>query len=213
MAAQPVEEDEARWSRFRPDSDVSRINRLRGPTARSKSTPIRSRCCRRAGTGRPSPGGVFQPLVGTVLERWGYRMSMAEGPPHARSKPSKTARSKERSASQQPAPRPRPHPRRHATSMSPVSRRGGWLSACRTALVRTLSRRSVDPDRCRRRHDARREGNAHRRGRAAQHVTGTLPANPPRPSGFSTSSKEREWPPRAPGAGAGSTATATRPTT
>ncbi|HUZ84491.1 MAG TPA: FAD:protein FMN transferase [Gaiellales bacterium] len=73
VAAAEVEADEARWSRFRPDSDVSRINRGAGhPVAVDRSTlNLVDAACR----WRERTGGVFQPLAGRLLEAWGYGSS------------------------------------------------------------------------------------------------------------------------------------------
>lgn len=83
--AAAVEEDEARWSRFRPDSDVSRISRAAGTAVdvHPATVALLSACRRWTAV----TDGVFQPLVCTVLERWGYTMSIAHSPPHARSSP------------------------------------------------------------------------------------------------------------------------------
>jgi thiamine biosynthesis lipoprotein len=74
--AAAVEHDEARWSRFRRTSEVSRVNAAGGtPVAVSADTLRMLEACiewtRRT-------GGVFQPLVGGALIAWGYRKSLLE---------------------------------------------------------------------------------------------------------------------------------------
>jgi FAD:protein FMN transferase len=84
-AAELVERDEARWSRFRPSSDVSQINRSAGravPVSR-ETLELLSACQ----YWMQRTGGVFQPLVGAVLESWGYRESMLERPAGTESSP------------------------------------------------------------------------------------------------------------------------------
>lgn len=83
--AAAVEHDEARWSRFRPQSDVSRISRAAGTAVEvhPETIDLLSACRRWAAV----TGGVFQPLVCMALERWGYAMSMAERPPRAARSP------------------------------------------------------------------------------------------------------------------------------
>lgn len=85
-AAGLVERDEARWSRFRRTSDVSRINRSAGRAVQVDHETLRLLAACRLWVERT--GGVFQPLVGTVLESWGYRASMLEQPAGAVSSPS-----------------------------------------------------------------------------------------------------------------------------
>ena len=85
--AAAVEKDEARWSRFRPDSDVSRINRA---AANRTVEPRHGRSPVRLPAMDAVTDGVFQPLVCTVLEQWGYGMSMAESRPAPKAR--KTAR-------------------------------------------------------------------------------------------------------------------------
>jgi FAD:protein FMN transferase len=77
-AAALVERDEARWSRFRPSSDVSRINRGAG-----RAVPVIYETLELLAACRywvERTGGVFQPLVGAVLESWGYDASMLQRP-------------------------------------------------------------------------------------------------------------------------------------
>jgi thiamine biosynthesis lipoprotein len=77
-AAELVERDEARWSRFRPSSDVSRINRNAGRAVHVDAETMRLLAECRRWVERTE--GVFQPLVGAVLKSWGYRDSMLERP-------------------------------------------------------------------------------------------------------------------------------------
>jgi thiamine biosynthesis lipoprotein len=74
-----VEQDEQRWSRFRPDSELQRLNRYPGEwqdvsaeTAELFEAAIRW---------HQETDGVFQPLVGKHLIAWGYEHSLAEQPP------------------------------------------------------------------------------------------------------------------------------------
>ena len=84
-AADLVERDEARWSRFRPSSEVSRINSSAGrPVHVSRETFELLAACR-YWTRRT--GGVFQPLVGAALVSWGYRKSLLERPAGTESSP------------------------------------------------------------------------------------------------------------------------------
>lgn len=80
-----VEHDEARWSRFRRESEVSRINAAGGaPVAVSADTLAMLEACT-AWTERTE--GVFQPLVGGTLIAWGYRKSLLETDAFAASSP------------------------------------------------------------------------------------------------------------------------------
>jgi FAD:protein FMN transferase len=75
-AAAAVERDEARWSRFRPTSEVSRINASAGvPVHVSEDTlQILEACI----TWAARTDGLFQPLVGGALIAWGYRRSLLD---------------------------------------------------------------------------------------------------------------------------------------
>ena len=80
-----VERDEARWSRFRPDSEVSRINRAAGTwVAVSADTLHVLEACV---TWAERTDGVFQPLVGGVLVAWGYHRSLLDVDAFAASSP------------------------------------------------------------------------------------------------------------------------------
>lgn len=84
-AAELVERDEARWSRFRPSSEVSQINRSAGRAVPvSRETLELLSACR---YWMQRTGGVFQPLVGAVLQAWGYRESLLERPAGTESSP------------------------------------------------------------------------------------------------------------------------------
>ncbi len=77
--AAAVERDEARWSRFRADSEISRVNRAAGAWVEvSAETVELLAACRRW---TDCTGGVFQPLVGQALNAWGYSHSVRERPP------------------------------------------------------------------------------------------------------------------------------------
>lgn len=76
VVAEAVERDEARWSRFRASSVVSRINRRAGIAV--EVDPDTLHLLTACQTWVVQTGGVFQPLVGAVLESWGYRSSIFE---------------------------------------------------------------------------------------------------------------------------------------
>jgi thiamine biosynthesis lipoprotein len=78
FVAEEVECDEARWSRFRPGSDVSRINAAGGAPVAADSETLD--LLEEAALWTAATGGVFQPLVGGALEAWGYRRSLGEAP-------------------------------------------------------------------------------------------------------------------------------------
>lgn len=83
--ARAVERDEARWSRFRSDSEVARVNASAGRAVHvSPATLDLLEVCVywiRA------TGGVFQPLVGGALVAWGYRRSLNDRAAYARTSP------------------------------------------------------------------------------------------------------------------------------
>jgi FAD:protein FMN transferase len=80
-----VEADEARWSRFRPESDTARISAAAGtPVAVSEETLALLDACR---TWIAQTGGVFQPLVGAMLAAWGYAAPAQAEPPLAAEAP------------------------------------------------------------------------------------------------------------------------------
>ena len=83
--AQAVERDEARWSRFRPSSEVARVNAAAGrPVAVSPATlDIVEACVYWIRL----TGGVFQPLVGGALVAWGYRRSLTDRGAYAAESP------------------------------------------------------------------------------------------------------------------------------
>ncbi len=83
--ATAVEHDEARWSRFRAGSEVSRINAAGGaPVTVSADTLRILQAC--ADWARRTDG-VFQPLVGGALVAWGYRRSLLDEAAYARTSP------------------------------------------------------------------------------------------------------------------------------
>jgi FAD:protein FMN transferase len=80
-AAELVEQDEARWSRFRPQSEVSELNRRAGRwVSVSPETLDLLAACRRWTT---YTDGVFQPLVGAAVIGWGYQESVLHVRPFA----------------------------------------------------------------------------------------------------------------------------------
>jgi thiamine biosynthesis lipoprotein len=77
-----VSDDEARWSRFRDDSELSRLNRHAGEEVAvdDETVDLLSACVR----WHERTAGVFQPLVGATLAAWGYAESFdEEAPPSA----------------------------------------------------------------------------------------------------------------------------------
>jgi FAD:protein FMN transferase len=88
-AMNAVDHDERRWSRFLADSEVSRINRGAGTwvTVSADTVALVARCVGWTGVTR----GVFQPLVGGVLETWGYADSMGLVEPFADTSPPPSA--------------------------------------------------------------------------------------------------------------------------
>ena len=77
-AAAAVAADEARWSRFRPTSEVSRITGGAGsPVAVDDETlALVEAACR----WQEATGGLFSPLVGGALAEWGYAESLGVRP-------------------------------------------------------------------------------------------------------------------------------------
>ncbi len=76
QAVAAIGADEARWSRFRADSECSAINDAAGRwTPVSRETFELLEACV-AWTERT--GGVFNPLSGTALRAWGYERSFAD---------------------------------------------------------------------------------------------------------------------------------------
>jgi thiamine biosynthesis lipoprotein len=72
-----VAADEARWSRFRADSELSELNRHAGEwTELSTETFALLRACVEW-TART--GGVFDPLTGGAVQAWGYAGSVCNG--------------------------------------------------------------------------------------------------------------------------------------
>ena len=89
LVCELVEEDEERWSRFRPSSELSRVNDGAGePVHVSWETFELLAAC---AAWRERTGGVFDPLVGTSLHAWGYASSMRDRAPHAATSPPATA--------------------------------------------------------------------------------------------------------------------------
>jgi thiamine biosynthesis lipoprotein len=74
--ASAFEEAEQRFSRFRPDSELSRLNRDRGPTVVSPALLDALIAAHRHGI---ATGGLFDPAVGGALESAGYDRSFAPG--------------------------------------------------------------------------------------------------------------------------------------
>ena len=195
-AQRRVAELEARWSRFRPDSDVSRLNESAGRPVRVH--PETLDLLDTARTWWQVTGGRFDPTVaGTLLER---PATTATGPPGtARSGSAPRPRGPTASSStgrrDGPVGHGRPHrPRRHRqgpgrgpagrASSATVDQAGSWTSAvtcgCGAATRRArLAHRGRGPAR---RHRARAGGHRRRRGRHLQHARPALARRrPPRP--------------------------------
>jgi thiamine biosynthesis lipoprotein len=79
--SQAVERDEARWSRFRRDSEVSRLNRAGGRPVPLSPETLDLLEASIIWTRRTD--GVFQPLIGGTLVAWGYRGSLLESAAYA----------------------------------------------------------------------------------------------------------------------------------
>jgi FAD:protein FMN transferase len=77
--AELVHRDELRWSRFRSESELSRMNRGAGGRVEVSAETIELLAACRRWTAATS--GVFQPLVGRALAEWGYARSMLEQAP------------------------------------------------------------------------------------------------------------------------------------
>lgn len=79
QVAAAVERDEQRWSRFRPTSEVSHLNRCAGmAVAASPETVELLQACDRF---TRETDGLFAPLVGAAMVAWGYERSRDERPP------------------------------------------------------------------------------------------------------------------------------------
>ena len=77
--------DEARWSRFREDSEVCAVSRGAGRWVPvSRPTFRLAAACE---SWRMATGGVFQPLVGAALSGWGYAAGIEEEPMYAEHSP------------------------------------------------------------------------------------------------------------------------------
>lgn len=79
--AATVAADEARWSRFRADSELSELNAHAGRWRRvSAETFELLEACLRF---QMLSDGVFDPLVGGLMARWGYGRSISESSPYS----------------------------------------------------------------------------------------------------------------------------------
>ena len=86
-AAEAVDRDERRWSRFLPDSEVTRINGAAGhPVPVSRETLELLEACT---LWADRTGGVFQPLVGGAMVAWGYRRGFRVQSPFAPASPAR----------------------------------------------------------------------------------------------------------------------------
>ncbi len=84
-ASRLVEADEARWSRFRPTSDVARISAAAGTWA--AVAPETALLLRAAEEARVASGGRFSPLLGAQLAAWGYVGAPGDAPPDRAPRP------------------------------------------------------------------------------------------------------------------------------
>jgi thiamine biosynthesis lipoprotein len=86
--AAAVEADEARWSRFRPDSELSELNRTPGEwqSVSQETFGLLAACL----DWQQRTGGLFTPLIGRALRAWGYAESLTEQPPFRARSPSPT---------------------------------------------------------------------------------------------------------------------------
>lgn len=78
-ARRRLDELERRWSRFLPDSEVSRINRLAGSGEAMQVGPDTVALLERAHLATVATGGVWNPLLGRRLAELGYDRSFATG--------------------------------------------------------------------------------------------------------------------------------------
>jgi thiamine biosynthesis lipoprotein len=84
--AELVERDEARWSRFRPGSDVSLLSAAAG--AWVQVSPETFELLELGELWGRRTGRLFQPLVGVALAAWGYSESLVDTPAFAEISPS-----------------------------------------------------------------------------------------------------------------------------
>ena len=83
--AAAVGQDEARWSRFDPGSELSALNRRAGEWLEvSPPTLALLDTCTKW---MAASGGVFTPLVGQALAAWGYGASLSAQAPYAERSP------------------------------------------------------------------------------------------------------------------------------
>jgi thiamine biosynthesis lipoprotein len=83
--AAAVEDDEQRWSRFRPTSELSYLNRCAGiPVEASADTVELLQTCDRF---TRETDGLFAPLVGRAVIAWGYEVSRDARPPGTAASP------------------------------------------------------------------------------------------------------------------------------
>lgn len=80
-----VEADEARWSRFRPDSEVSRIGECSGAWVDVSAETVE--LLDLSLDWMVKTYGTFHPLVGRALHDWGYAEGMQHAAPAARRSP------------------------------------------------------------------------------------------------------------------------------
>jgi FAD:protein FMN transferase len=83
--AQAVERDEARWSRFRAESEVGRVNASAGRAV--PVSPATLDLIEVCVYWIRATGGVFQPLVGGALVAWGYRRSLNDRAAYVQTSP------------------------------------------------------------------------------------------------------------------------------
>lgn len=84
-----VDADEQRWSRFRPNSELSRINAWAGLPVDLSDETLELLIAARDHT--RETGGAFQPLVGDRMVAWGYEHSLSVMAPGTTSSPGPAA--------------------------------------------------------------------------------------------------------------------------
>lgn len=124
-ARELVEALEARWSRFRPDSEVSRLNQQAGRPVRV--SPETLTLVRRALHGAAVTAGRYDPTVLGAVLRAGYDRSFELLPADPRRAARRSASAGGGSRSTRPAPR---SPCRRASASTPGGSARGWLPTC-----------------------------------------------------------------------------------
>jgi FAD:protein FMN transferase len=135
-AVELVAADEARWSRFRADSEVARLTRAAGrfvPVS-AETYALLDACAH----WQSRSGGLFQPLVGRALGEWGYARGLAERPAGVAHRPS--ARRVGGEIELEPVSRMARIPHGAELDLGGIAK--GWMAA---RLGRWLVRATADP--------------------------------------------------------------------